>query len=90
MKVSAPDYVRVQVTATINPIPGIDEEPLRQKILRRIYGLFHPIDGGFQGRGWRIGQRIRFGDVEDLLIGFLGSEVRSFRLEKLQFGEDKV
>jgi hypothetical protein len=62
--IKEPDYYWVRVAVYVSP----DTVSIIQKVKRTLYRWFHPLYGGVDGKGWRLGQRLR----EDMLWRQIG------------------
>ena len=52
LHVRGPEYVGLWVSVGIEPVPGRDEGPVRERVRRAVERFLSPLEGGFEGRGW--------------------------------------
>lgn len=87
----APFYVEVTVTATIYVKAGKDTLEQLDKIHQAFNIFFHPVSGGPQGKGWRIGQSLYIPTVFDLLDGLEDvSYVEDLQIAGIDYSEQPV
>jgi hypothetical protein len=65
--VSGPDYLPVDVAASIVPQDPTEAGAVEQAARAAIAGFLHPLSGGPAGRGWSPGQDVWLSDLAPLL-----------------------
>ncbi|MCI0485449.1 MAG: putative baseplate assembly protein, partial [Blastocatellia bacterium] len=67
INVTGPDYLPVDVDATIAPV-DLSEAGAVERAAREALGeFFHPLRGGPEGRGWELGRDVYLSDVASVL-----------------------
>lgn len=67
IEVTGPDYVPVDVNATVVPRNPAEAGAVEQAVRQGIAGFLHPLHGGPAGRGWQPGQGVWLSDLAPLL-----------------------
>ena len=65
--VTGPDYVPIDVSATVVPRDPTEAGAVEQAVRQAIAGFLHPLHGGPAGRGWQPGQGVWLSDLAPLL-----------------------
>ena len=55
--------------------PRYDPEEVRTEVLRALYWLFHPLDGGPDGTGWPLGRSVQSHEVHAALARIPGVDM---------------
>jgi len=72
--VEPPTYQGITVVARLRSRPRADAERLRRDALAALFGYFHAIRGGPEGRGWPFGRPVHVGEVYAVLQRLPGVE----------------
>lgn len=83
--VEKPSYQRVTVSMQVTPEKGVDWEPLRHQIVRRLYAFFHPVTGGIKGDGWHDKQPLSLQEVEAVVKSL--PDVEDVKMLEVKVGE---
>lgn len=67
INVIGPDYLPVDVTATLAPTDPADAGKVEQAVLAALAEFLHPLRGGPGGLGWDLGRSVYASDVASLL-----------------------
>jgi uncharacterized phage protein gp47/JayE len=67
IEVTGPDYVPIDVSATVVPRDPTEAGAVEQAVRQAIAGFLHPLHGGPAGRGWQPGQGVWLSDLAPLL-----------------------
>jgi predicted phage baseplate assembly protein len=67
IEVTGPDYVPIDVSATVVPRDPTEAGVVEQAVRQAIAGFLHPLHGGPAGRGWQAGQGLWLSDLAPLL-----------------------
>jgi hypothetical protein len=67
LHVVGPDYLRVQVSATLYLEEGVRPAVVRQAVADALTAFFHPLSGGAGGGGWPFGRAVHVSEVYQLL-----------------------
>ena len=70
--VAGPEWMRVTVTTTVVPRPGIPADSVRAAVLRVLEGFLHPLTGGAEGSGWAFGRTPQRSDLFALVQAVAG------------------
>lgn len=65
--VTAPDYLPIDVDATVVPQDPANAGTVEQDVRAALATFFHPLRGGPNGRGWDLGRDVYISDVAALL-----------------------
>lgn len=95
VRVLAPEYTRVRVTATLRARAGVDIDALRRTAQSAIDAFLHPLTGGPDQLGWPLGRTVYRSEMQALLgaldgvacveaLGLLGATDRAPRCENLE------
>lgn len=74
VKVESARYASVSVVALLRAKPRYDSRVLEQDALAALYGYFHPLRGGPDGRGWPFGRPVSQGEAYSVLQSVPGVE----------------
>jgi predicted phage baseplate assembly protein len=74
VKVESARYASVSIVALLRAKPRYDSRVLEQDALRALYGYFHPLRGGPEGRGWPFGRTVTQGEAYAVLQSVAGVE----------------
>ena len=97
--VTGPDYVAVDVEATIVPLDPADAGAVDQRALQALGTFLHPLRGGPNGRGWQPGRDVFLSDVASVLERVEGVDyVKELALlfngalqgERVKVAEDRI
>ena len=58
LKIEEPEYYWIRVDITVTKL-ATSQVDITKEVKRRLYRWFHPLNGGDQGAGWRLGQRLQ-------------------------------
>jgi predicted phage baseplate assembly protein len=61
--VTGPDYLPIEVMATIAPIDPAEAGAVEQRAREALADFLHPLRGGPEGRGWALGRDVFISDV---------------------------
>jgi hypothetical protein len=67
IEVTGPDYVPIDVSATVVPWDPAGAGAVEQAARQAIAGFLHPLQGGPAGRGWQPGQGVWLSDLAPVL-----------------------
>jgi hypothetical protein len=67
IEVTGPDYLPIDVTATVVPQDPTEAGAVEQAVRQAIAGFLHPLRGGPAGRGWQPGQTVWLSDLAPLV-----------------------
>jgi predicted phage baseplate assembly protein len=65
--VEPPSYVGVSVTADLAVEPDADPQAVRDEAEELLYRFIHPLTGGREGTGWRLGHQVSSWVIQSLL-----------------------
>jgi predicted phage baseplate assembly protein len=65
--VEPPAYRGLRIAVRLSAVPGFDREQLRNNVIRVMNLLFHPLQGGPDGRGWPLGRAVQPHEVSAAL-----------------------
>jgi hypothetical protein len=65
--VTGPDYLPIDVTATLSPIDPAEAGNVEKAARRALEDFFHPLRGGPDRRGWDLGRDVYMSDVAAVL-----------------------
>jgi len=65
--VEPPAYRGLKIAVRLSALPGFDREQLRDKVIRSLSLLFHPLKGGQDGKGWPLGRAVQPHEVSAAL-----------------------
>lgn len=65
--VTGPDYLEVDVEATIAPLDPDEAGEVEERARQALASFFHPLHGGPEGRGWALGRDVFISDVASVL-----------------------
>ncbi|HVT27907.1 MAG TPA: putative baseplate assembly protein [Lacipirellulaceae bacterium] len=63
IEVTGPDYLPVDVNATVAPIDATEAGTVEQRLRDAIATFLHPLLGGPEGRGWELGRSVYVSDL---------------------------
>jgi predicted phage baseplate assembly protein len=72
LHVVLPRFLKMSVHVTIGAGRGAHPETLREEASRRIQLLFHPLNGGLDGKGWPLGRKVHVSDIYAVLADLPG------------------
>ena len=67
IEVTGPDYVPIDVSATVVPRDPAEAGAVEQAVRQAIADFLHPLHGGPAGRGWQPGQGVWLSDLAPVL-----------------------
>jgi predicted phage baseplate assembly protein len=67
-----PEYIRVEVKATIGLARSFSVEETRQAVLVKLNQFLHPAKGGSNGKGWPVGKPVYRSELYRLIMGTEG------------------
>ena len=67
IEVTGPDYLPIDVTATVVPRDPTEAGAVEQAVRQAIAAFLHPLRGGPAGRGWQPGQTVWLSDLAPLV-----------------------
>jgi hypothetical protein len=70
--VCGPDYLLIDVHATVAPIDSTEARAVENAITAALMRFFHPLSGGPDGRGWDLGRDVFLSDVASVIEGTEG------------------
>ncbi|HII02552.1 TPA: putative baseplate assembly protein [Methanosarcinaceae archaeon] len=70
--VVSPEYVKVEVKATVGLSRGFSGEENRQAVLANLKLFLHPAKGGSDGKGWPVGKPVYRSELYRLIMGTEG------------------
>ncbi len=73
--VAPPQYVGLTVVVSATAREGYRPDDVREDVLRALYRLFHPVEGGPDGSGWRFGRAVRAHEVHAALAALPGVDM---------------
>ncbi len=73
--VAPAEYVWLTAVVSVNARPRFDPEEVRLAVLRALYRLFHPLEGGPAGRGWPFGRSVQLHEVHAALAQIRGVDM---------------
>jgi hypothetical protein len=65
--VTGPDYIAIDVEATIIPLDRTEAGAVETRALEALETFLHPLRGGPEGRGWEMGRDVFLSDVAAVL-----------------------
>ncbi|MCX9009881.1 MAG: putative baseplate assembly protein [Candidatus Methanoperedens sp.] len=65
--IESPQFVRVDVSITIDPVKGYPETELIGAVKKNLNQFLHPVRGWFDGGGWPIGRIVSRSEVFELI-----------------------
>ena len=65
--VVGPDYVNVEITATLFPRADARPDDVKDEAVRRVHEFFHPLTGGPDRKGWPFGRDVYVSEVYQVL-----------------------
>ena len=68
-------YLGLTVVVRATARRGHDPAEVRREVLRSLYRLFHPVEGGPDGRGWPFGRAVRAPEVHAALAALPGLDL---------------
>jgi len=66
--IALPRYHWVATKIVIRPVAGASEEDIERKLLRRLYRLLNPLEGGLDGQGWPFGHDLHTWEIYQCLM----------------------
>jgi hypothetical protein len=86
LHVVEPQYLQIQVQATVVPLPDVKETDLVDKVvIPTLENFFDPIVGGKNGRGWPFGRSVFVSEIYEFLDGLPGVDyVASVDLQRIE------
>jgi hypothetical protein len=97
--VTGPDYVAIDVEATIVPLDPADAGAVNQRAMQALGTFLHPLRGGPNGHGWQPGRDVFLSDVASVLERVEGVDyVKELALlfngalqgERVKVAEDRI
>jgi predicted phage baseplate assembly protein len=73
--VEPPVYQGITVVARLKARSRTNPRRLQEAALEALYGYFHPIKGGSEGKGWPFGRPVQAGEVYSVLQRLKGVEL---------------
>ena len=73
--VAPPDYVGLTAVVDVHARERYDPDEVRDDVLRALYRLFHPLDGGPDGTGWPFGRSVQSHEVHAALARIPGVDM---------------
>jgi hypothetical protein len=73
--VAPPEYVWLTAVVSVSARPRFDPDEVHIDVLRAIYRLFHPLDGGPNGTGWPFGRSVQLHEVHAALARIPGVDM---------------
>jgi uncharacterized phage protein gp47/JayE len=65
--VTGPDYLEIDVAATIKPVNPSDAGAVEQRAREEIENFLHPLTGGPEGKGWELGRDVYLSDLAGVI-----------------------
>ncbi|MDQ0079502.1 baseplate J/gp47 family protein [Arthrobacter oryzae] len=84
--VEGPQYVPVGIAATVLPVAANDAGPVRERAQSTLESFMHPLNGGFEGRGWEFGRSAYISDIARVIESVPGVDT----VENLVLTRDDV
>ncbi|GAB4192920.1 MAG: hypothetical protein Fur006_37630 [Coleofasciculaceae cyanobacterium] len=86
LHVVEPQYLKIQVQATVVPLPDVKENDLVDKVVMpTLEKFFDPIVGGKNGTGWPFGRSVFVSEIYELLDGLPGVDyVTAVDLQRIE------
>jgi len=75
MVIEPPDYQWITAVVSVRARPRYRAEEVRQDVLRAIYRLFDPLEGGPEGTGWPFGRSVQAHEVNAALARIPGVDM---------------
>ena len=80
--VQPPDYVGLTAVVSLAARPGFDPGEVRTQVLRALYRLYHPLEGGPDHTGWPVGRAVAAHEVHATLATIAGVDMtREIRVQ---------
>jgi predicted phage baseplate assembly protein len=73
--VQPPTYVGLTTVVRLSARPHFDPGEVRTEVLRALYGLYHPLQGGPDGTGWPFGRSVMAHEVQAALARIAGVDM---------------
>lgn len=67
IRIESPQFVRVDVGITIDPVKGYPETELIEAVKKKLNRFLHPIKGWFDGQGWPIGRIVSRSEIFEVI-----------------------
>ena len=65
--VTGPDYIEVDVAATVKPVSPSEAGAVEQRTRQALEAFLHPLTGGPEGRGWELGRDAYVSDIAGVM-----------------------
>ncbi len=97
--VTGPDYLAIDVEATLIPLDPAEAGAMELSAREALETFLHPLRGGPEGRGWELGRGVFFSDVAAVLERVVGIDyVKELALllngalqgERVQVADDRI
>jgi len=75
MVIEPPEYQWLTAVVSVRARPRYRAEEVRQDVLRAIYRLFDPLEGGPEGTGWPFGRSVQAHEVNAALARIPGVDM---------------
>ena len=69
VRVVAPEYVTVSLTARVRALRGVDRAALQTRVAARLRAFLDPLSGGESGHGWPFGRHVYRADLLSVRCG---------------------
>jgi predicted phage baseplate assembly protein len=73
--VAPPEYVWLTAVVSVSARPRFDPDDVRTEVLKALYRLFHPLEGGPDGTGWPFGRSVQSHEVHAALARIPGVDM---------------
>jgi uncharacterized phage protein gp47/JayE len=75
--IASPSYVPIDVVATLVPLIASDAARIEQAAKSALDLFLHPLNGGFDGNGWQLGDPVYLSQIATVLEGIDGVDMCS-------------
>ena len=67
LHVIGPQFLTVGITATVVPLPDVEEPKLKQAVVDAVKKFLNPLTGGDEGKGWPSGRNVFVSEIFSLI-----------------------
>jgi hypothetical protein len=67
LHVIGPQFLTVGITATVVPLPDVEEPKLKQAVVDAVKKFLNPLTGGDEGKGWPFGRNVFVSEIFSLI-----------------------
>ena len=91
ISVIGPYYLRIDVTAKVQPQKPEEAKTVEQAIFKNLGTFLHPLKGGAEGGGWEFGRDVYISEIFEVIEGTSGVDhVETLRIQSSFWEEELV